>query len=1039
MVGGDSNDTLSGGSGNDTMTGGNGNDFLAGGAGTDTAIFTTALNAASAGGTAVGTWTGGALFLNTANSGGTEGTDKLTFVENVTFNGTTFSVNVAGQNVVAQVGNDSGAGDEDETVTGNVLANDYDVDSILTVTGVSGGTLGAALVGAHGSLTLNTDGTYSYTPNSGDSGTDSFTYTVDDHGTTMSATLTITITGVNDAPVAANGSATADEDGGAVTGTVTATDADVGDDLTFSLDGVNGGATHGDVTMNSDGSFSYDPTDTDFNGTDTFSYLVDDGQGGSDTATVTVTINPVNDAPTSNNVSDSVAEDGVATGSFSVSDIDGDDLTITVGSATHGTAVFNSLGGYTYTPDSDYNGTDSFTYTVSDGFLTSTSTVSITVTPVNDAPVANNGTDSGAEDGGDITGSASFSDIDSTAEVSTYGQGTNGSVTMDSAGNYTYTPDSDFNGTDSFTYTVSDGSLTDTATITINVTPTNDDPVTTGFAASGAEDNDITGQLTYSDIDGDDVTYSVDIDPANGTVTIDSAGVFTFNPDQDFFGTDSFVYTVDDGNGGTASGTIDILVTPVNDAPVANDGTDSLDEDSGSATGTFSYSDVDVGDDLTVTVGTAGNGSVVLESDGSYTYTPDSDFNGTDSFSSTVSDGTLTDTGTITIAVNPVNDDPLATDGSYTTSEDESVTGTLDYTDVDGDVITFTITSDPTNGDVVVASDGSFTYTPDTNYNGTDSFQFTVDDGNGGSSVGNITIAIAAVNDAPVANDGTDSGAEDGGAITGLASFSDVDSAEYVSTYGQGAHGVVTMDSAGNYSYTPDADYNGTDSFTFTVSDGALTDTATISITVTATDEVQTGTAGANNLIGTADNDTIGGLAGADTLIGDAGNDTLNGGDDNDQLYGGDDDDTLNGGAGADRLYGDDGNDILTGGLGNDRMYGGDGYDTFVILNESSNLATVETDTIYDLSFGAGDVIDLSAIDANVNTMGDDAFTFVAAFTGVAGQATLTYVSSVNQTLLRLDVDGDGTIDYQIKISGDVSGTGADIGVAGTGDGGWIL
>lgn len=148
----------------------------------------------------------------------------------------------------------------------------------------------------------------------------------------------------------------------------------------------------------------------------------------------------------------------------------------------------------------------------------------------------------------------------------------------------------------------------------------------------------------------------------------------------------------------------------------------------------------------------------------------------------------------------------------------------------------------------------------------------------------------------------------------------------------------------------------------------------------------------------------------------------------------------LSGGAGVDTIRGAGGNDTLIGGLGNDNLYGQAGYDTFVILNESVGFGPPEQDRIFDLNMAGGDRIDVSAIDANVGTAGDQAFTFVASFTGAAGQATATYVLS-QYTLFDFDVNGDGISDYQLRADGDHTGTVTDVLTGGEAisDGGWLL
>ncbi|WP_157888302.1 cadherin-like domain-containing protein, partial [Neptunicoccus sediminis] len=191
--------------------------------------------------------------------------------------------------------------------------------------------------------------------------------------------------------------------------------------------------------------------------------------------------------------------------------------------------------------------------------------------------------------------------------------------------------------------------------------------------------------------------------------------------------------------------------------------------------GSVAASDVD-GDALSFALATDGaNGEVTMAADGSYSYTPDGDFNGSDSFTYTVSDGNGgTDTQTVTVTVNAVNDAPVARAGTAVGDEDTVISGSVAASDVDGDTLIFTLATDGANGAVTMAADGSYSYTPDGDFNGSDSFTYTVSDGNGGIDTQTVTITVNAVNDAPVAQAGTASGDEDT-VISGSVAASDVD------------------------------------------------------------------------------------------------------------------------------------------------------------------------------------------------------------------------------------------------------------------------
>ncbi|HIF9323371.1 TPA: tandem-95 repeat protein, partial [Photobacterium damselae] len=506
----------------------------------------------------------------------------------------------------------------------------------------------------NGQVTVNADGSWEYVPNPDFNGEDSFTVVVDDgNGGTDTITVTVNVTPVNDAPVGEDVSAETQEET-AVTGQLIATDVD-GDNLTFKP---GSDPTNGSVTVNSDGSWEYVPN-PDFNGEDSFTVVVDDGNGGTDTITVTVNVTPVNDAPVGEDVSAETQEETAVTGQLTATDVDGDNLTFKPGSdPTNGSVTVNSDGSWEYVPNSDFNGEDSFTVVVDDGNGgTDTITVTVNVTPVNDAPV---GEDVSAETQEETAVTGQLTATDADGDNLTFKPGTNpenGSVTINSDGSWEYVPNTDFNGEDSFTVVVDDGNGgTDTITVTVNVTPVNDAPVGEDVSAETQEETAVTGQLTATDVDGDNLTFKPGSDPTNGQVTVNPDGSWEYVPNTDFNGEDSFTVLVDDGNGGTDTITVTVNVTPVNDAPVGEDVTAETQEET-AVTGQLTATDVD-GDNLTFKPGSnPENGRVTINADGSWEYVPNTDFNGEDSFTVVVDDGNGgTDTITVTVNVTPVND-----------------------------------------------------------------------------------------------------------------------------------------------------------------------------------------------------------------------------------------------------------------------------------------------------------------------------------------------------------------------------------------------
>ncbi|MCG6560295.1 tandem-95 repeat protein, partial [Ruegeria sp. 1NDH52C] len=411
----------------------------------------------------------------------------------------------------------------------------------------------------------------------------------DSHGAQSNeGTLIWTITGVNDDPTLAAGTLLATEGGGAVSLNLATLgdDVDSDDDANSLTYAVTGQPSEGSATVNGT-MLTFDPGD-DFQDlavgeTQQVSIQVTatDSHNATAVNNVTVTVTGVNDAPVATNFATTVTEDSGANAInvFSnVSDVDGDDLEIvSVSTAGSGTVVVmhNGTPGdttddfITYQPSADFNGVESISYTVSDGNGGSdTGTITVTVEAVNDPPVANDDTFNGTEDQ-PITGSVLTNDTDdgdinpAPLVVSSYTQPGNGTVTVASNGSFTYTPSQNFSGQDSFTYTVVDGvGATDTATVILNLAEANDDPVAKSDFGITDQGEAVTINVVANDEDeeGDTLTVTSVGGASNGTVSF-SGGTVTYTPNANFdYGVDSFTYTVSDGNGGTDSSTVTVLV-----------------------------------------------------------------------------------------------------------------------------------------------------------------------------------------------------------------------------------------------------------------------------------------------------------------------------------------------------------------------------------------------------------------------------------------------------------------------------------------------
>jgi hypothetical protein len=434
--------------------------------------------------------------------------------------------------------------------------------------------------------------------------------------------------------------------------------------------------------------------------TRTIEAVLTDGDGGTSlTASKQITVTAVND-PTvvTGGTSGSGNEDTIITNTLTATDAEGlsDGTVFTVSAnATNGTASIDPATGlWSYTPNADYNGSDSFTVTITDDAgNTTTQVISVTVTPVVDITDDNlTTTEDTAISANVLTGTngATADSFEGTPVLTSVTQGANGSVTFLANGTVTYTPNANFNGTDSFTYTITSGGVTETATVTVTVTAVDDPTVVTGgTSGTGNEDTTLIGTLTATDVDGlsDGSVFTVSANATNGTASIDPAtGLWSYTPNADFNGSDSFTVTITDDAGNTTTQVISVTVTPVNDAPllatntgstVAEGGTDTISSselavtDIEQAAAQLSYS-IGAGPlygrlELTTVPGIlaatftqddiAANRLIYIH-DGSETTS--------DSFTFTVNDGAGGSLGptTVTLTITPVNDAPtISSDG----------------------------------------------------------------------------------------------------------------------------------------------------------------------------------------------------------------------------------------------------------------------------------------------------------------------------------------------------------------------------------------
>lgn len=779
-------------------------------------------------------------------------------------------------------------------VTGNVLVNDSDVDGgILSVSGLTGGTVGVPLVRSSGTLTVNADGTYSFTVNTADPAVaalgagatlvEIYNYTISDgQGGSATAQIRITINGANNPPVAtadANNISEGSASVSAAASGVLVNDSDLNGD-TLSVTGIAAGAsqppasampvpgggasasgTYGALLLNPDGSYTYtlDNSKPAVNAlavgeslTDTFTYFISDGKGGTASANVVITINGTNDAPHAvNDASSLPANSPGVTGNALGNDSDpdtSDSLTVSAVNGapasvglqvvgTYGSITVNANGSYTFTPNTTtakalaagQTATDSFTYTISDGHGgTDTATITITLSGVNDAPVARPDINTLTEDQASATGN-----------VLTGARVTGGGI----ASTVAASADSDPDTTDALSVT----------------------GVQSSTGSVGAVGSPLTGVFGTVTLNADG-SYSYALDTA-------SAAVQALKPGE--IAHETYTYSISDSKGGTATTTLDIEIVGLNDPPVAGDDNYDTVDTAGFPGGTpisgnvlINDSDPDAGDTLTVTAvtgtaaGTVGGGTpgtfgiLTLNANGTFTYNVDTSdpvvqslLTGaslTDTYTYTVSDGHGGfATATVTFTIHGTNDAPSALNDTNLISEDQPmasgnvisgsrVTGSgvvsnndpgAADTDPDGDLLTVTgirhadpllpagAIGAPFAGDygtLNIGAAGDYTYTLD-NGNAavqalkagetrSELFVYTVNDGRGSFVDATITIVITGVNDAPVAVADTNSISEDSGvAATGnvLPNDTDIDHGALLNVSGVVA-GTATSAPSGN-------------------------------------------------------------------------------------------------------------------------------------------------------------------------------------------------------------------------------------------------
>jgi VCBS repeat-containing protein len=743
-----------------------------------------------------------------------------------------------------------------------VLANDSDVDGTpLTATLVSGP--------AHGVLSLNANGRFTFTPTSGYAGADSFTYRASD-GLTNSATTTVSLSITNTPPVANDNTYETSKNIGltvAAGSGVLANDTDVNADTLTAA--VVTPPAHGTLVLNANGSFKFTPT-ANYIGADSFTYRASDGSAFSAAATVALTVNNSNTAPATVADNYSVMKNTVLTipaaGVLANdADVDGDAMTATLlTSPTRGTLNLNANGGFTYTPNANYAGADSFTYRAGDGITFSTATtVQLAIT--NTAP-AGSAESYVTTKNMPLTVAAAgvlANDFDLEGDPLTAVLVTptaNGTLALNADGGFTYTPTTGFVGADSFRYRASDG-ITNSAIITVNLTiqpPPNIAPIAVADAYTTPQNTTLSitmgaGVLANDTDANDDALAAGLVSPtARGTLTLNLDGSFTYTPTNQFAGTDSFAYRTYDGSTNSATATVTITVlAPPNEAPVAQNESYPMIRNTtltiAPAGVLANDTDADGNALIARLVDEPTHGTVALNTNGGFIYTPVANYTGQDSFTYQAYDGrTNSGLAAVVITINlPPNIAPVAQGDSYSTVRDTTLTvaslsGVLaNDTDADGPTLTATVATPPANGSVVLAANGSFTYTPRAGFSGTDSFTYRASDGTANATA-MVTIQVTVpppVNVAPVASADTYALNKNEtltvATISGvLANDTDANGDLLQATLiNNPTQGVLTFNADGSFTYRPQTNFTGVDSFGYAATDGTNV-TGTIVVTL---------------------------------------------------------------------------------------------------------------------------------------------------------------------------------------------------------------
>ncbi|HCG9739758.1 TPA: tandem-95 repeat protein [Vibrio parahaemolyticus] len=730
---------------------------------------------------------------------------------------------------------------EDTPTIINVLGNDtFEGDGKVVSLDTNNGP-------ANGTVSVNPDGSVTYTPNDNYQGTDNFTYIVTSGGVSESTTVSVDVTPVNDAPVAKDDTAITDEDT-PVTIDVLPNDNDIDDDK-LSIQSASVPEAQGKVEI-VDGKLVFTPAEN-FNGDAEITYTVTDGEL-TDEAKVAVTVNPVNDVPTIKvDAVESITEDAVNTdtvvASLTVRDTDTPEDQLTVSLENNSNGYFVLVGNEVKLTQAGVDAVNNdelnlknltISASVSDGVNpTASDSDSLVVNRVNDAPTVENAIADQvlAEDFDAYTIDLNevFKDTDSSLEFSVSG---NNSIQIALVnGVATITPTADWNGKETITFTAKDPSGESVSqTVDFTVAPVAD--IVADKATVVEDTPTIINVLGNDTFESTDKVVSLDADngPKNGTVIVNNDGTVTYTPDDNYVGKDTFTYVVTSG-GVSESTTVEVNVTPVNDAPVAKDDIATTQEDTAVTIDVLpNDSDVD-GDKLSIESASVPKEQGTVEVvDGKLVFTPAENFNGDAEITYTVTDGELTDEAKVAVTVNPVNDAPtIKVDAVESITEDavstDTIVATLEVADTDTpeDQLTVSLENNSNGYFVLVGDEVKLTQAGVDAVNNDElnlkdlTISASVSDGVNPTANDSDSLIVNRVNDAPtVENAIADQELSEDFATYTIDlndAFKDSDSALNFSVSGN-SNVLVSIEN-GIATISPTADWNGSETLTFTATD----------------------------------------------------------------------------------------------------------------------------------------------------------------------------------------------------------------------------